>query len=238
MTKSKIIKSPIYEVESILERKGADKSNDLMYRIKWIGYPESKATWEPMKNLKNVKELISKFDNKNQNGKSEIEKNENKTKVKKRIRKIAVKKINQEKVLKLNQNNYEEIILDSSVSDVIDSNEQSPNLKNKINKRGILVISKPTNKVNSQQKDEENGNFLQVTELVSGNNLNDDIPVKILSARIKNNKEISCLVKWKSRKDGVIPEPSFVSNVELKMDYISILTDFYETRLVFPRYED
>ena len=82
MKKSKICKTSTYQVENILERRIV-KNNDVFYKVKWLGYPESGATWEPMSNLTNVKYLISKFNNKHYSSEREDEKNVNKFKVKK-----------------------------------------------------------------------------------------------------------------------------------------------------------
>lgn len=35
------------------------------YKVKWQGYPSSQNTWEPIKNLKNVRELVQDFETRN-----------------------------------------------------------------------------------------------------------------------------------------------------------------------------
>ena len=35
----------------------------LEYKIKWVGYPMSECTWEPVRNLANVKPMIKEFEN-------------------------------------------------------------------------------------------------------------------------------------------------------------------------------
>ena len=37
-----------------------------MYKVKWKGYPDSQCTWEPVKNLKNVQDMIDTFQKKNE----------------------------------------------------------------------------------------------------------------------------------------------------------------------------
>ena len=49
-----------FEVEAIRDRKGTDENPS--YLIKWTGWPEETNTWEPLKNIKNVKHLIYEFE--------------------------------------------------------------------------------------------------------------------------------------------------------------------------------
>lgn len=51
--------SPIFEVEHILDQQG-DGPN-ARYLIKWKGFPESEATWEPSSNLTNCAQLLREF---------------------------------------------------------------------------------------------------------------------------------------------------------------------------------
>lgn len=48
-----------FEVESILESKTEGK--ETFYLVKWMGYPTTEATWEPVKNLSLVKHMIKEF---------------------------------------------------------------------------------------------------------------------------------------------------------------------------------
>jgi hypothetical protein len=50
-----------YDVEKILDRKIENRKK--LYLIKWQGYPESSNTWEPLKNLQNIKNMVKEFDN-------------------------------------------------------------------------------------------------------------------------------------------------------------------------------
>ena len=48
-----------YNVEKILDRKKINGQYE--YKIKWEGYPMNESTWEPMKNLETVKELVEEY---------------------------------------------------------------------------------------------------------------------------------------------------------------------------------
>ena len=50
---------PEYEVEYILDSRGAGEEEEFL--VKWKGFPESSATWEPISHLDNSKELIRAF---------------------------------------------------------------------------------------------------------------------------------------------------------------------------------
>lgn len=58
-------KTNTYVVEKILEKKRV--AGELLYLIKWVGWPKSQATWEPVRNLKNVQWMIDEFEQ-NSNG--------------------------------------------------------------------------------------------------------------------------------------------------------------------------
>jgi transposase InsO family protein len=53
-------KTILYEVESIVDARGKGKSRQ--YLVKWKGYPSDQNTWEPLKHLTNVKDLVKAFD--------------------------------------------------------------------------------------------------------------------------------------------------------------------------------
>ena len=50
---------PLYNVEKILDRKRVN--GHFQYKIKWEGYPMNESTWEPMKNLETVKDLVEEY---------------------------------------------------------------------------------------------------------------------------------------------------------------------------------
>ena len=50
---------PEYEVEYILDSRGAGKEEEFL--VKWRGFPESSATWEPLSHLENSKDILKAF---------------------------------------------------------------------------------------------------------------------------------------------------------------------------------
>ena len=61
---SKVEEEPVeeeYEVEKVLEKRF--RKGRVEYFVKWKNYDET--TWEPLKNLTNVQDLIEKYEKKN-----------------------------------------------------------------------------------------------------------------------------------------------------------------------------
>src|SRR5204862_5996796 len=50
---------PEYEVECILDHRQHRKQKE--YLVKWMGYPDHDATWEPSTNLTHVSELLEEY---------------------------------------------------------------------------------------------------------------------------------------------------------------------------------
>ena len=48
-----------FNVEKILDKRKL--GNKCEYLVKWENYPESDATWEPLANLRNVKDMVKEF---------------------------------------------------------------------------------------------------------------------------------------------------------------------------------
>jgi len=63
------------------------------------------------------------------------------------------------------------------------------------------------------------------------------VPLKIINAKIldDNDVNINCLVKWKPRVNGFVPEPHWISSKNLKKKWPMILFEFYESRIKFPK---
>jgi hypothetical protein len=71
-------------------------------------------------------------------------------------------------------------------------------------------------------------------------NLDTDIPLKIINAKIldDNDVNINCLIKWKPRNDSFVPAPEWISSKILKRKYPDVLFEFYESRIKFPKKEN
>ena len=48
-----------YEVEKIVDKRV--KNGKVEYKIKWVGYSMQECTWEPLKNLENIKKMIDDY---------------------------------------------------------------------------------------------------------------------------------------------------------------------------------
>lgn len=48
-----------FEVEKIVNKRR--KKNKTEYLVKWVGFSESQNTWEPLRNLKNVLDIVEEF---------------------------------------------------------------------------------------------------------------------------------------------------------------------------------
>ena len=51
-----------YEVEKIVDKR--IKNGKVEYKIKWVGYSMEECTWEPLKNLENIKKMIDDYNEK------------------------------------------------------------------------------------------------------------------------------------------------------------------------------
>ena len=58
-----------YEVEKIIDKRIIN--GKLEYKIKWVGYPMSQCTWEPIRNLANIKPMIKEFESNEINDKKQ-----------------------------------------------------------------------------------------------------------------------------------------------------------------------
>ncbi len=54
------MKEEFYNIERILDRRKVKGNYE--YKVKWEGYPMNQCTWEPIKNLENVRILIEQYD--------------------------------------------------------------------------------------------------------------------------------------------------------------------------------
>ena len=54
----------VYEIDQI-KGKGKDESGQVVYLVKWQGYPDEESTWEPLCNLEGNEHLIQEFESRN-----------------------------------------------------------------------------------------------------------------------------------------------------------------------------
>jgi hypothetical protein len=53
-----------FEVERVLDHRRMGRSKRVQYLIRWKGYPDSEATWEPIENLEGALELVIEYNQK------------------------------------------------------------------------------------------------------------------------------------------------------------------------------
>ena len=197
----------IYYVEKILNKK--IKNDKLYYLVKWMDWPTSESTWEPIENLENVLYMIKEFDD-----------NINKTK------KELMKK---NKPHFINRTNAEkkELVLKSgeacSSSKKCNSNVNYMMFDLQNNKKINNNISEAGKKINVDFNAFDN-------EIEAA--LDKDIPDKVIGNKLEQD-EFYLLISWKERPDGTTPKPEYVSNLYLKKHHPTTLIDFYVSKIKF-----
>lgn len=58
--KATVLCDELYNVEKIVDKKKVGKK--ILYHVKWEGFPTSQNTWEPLNNLKNVKDIVKRYE--------------------------------------------------------------------------------------------------------------------------------------------------------------------------------
>lgn len=107
------------------------------------------------------------------------------------------------------------------------------NIIHENNNNGIISKNIESNKI-------ANGNISSNLNSNTKGNLESDVPLKIINAKILDDSDvnINCLIKWKPRLDGFVPMPDWISSKILKRKYPDVLFDFYESRIKFPKKEN
>ena len=63
-------------------------------------------------------------------------------------------------------------------------------------------------------------------------NLNDSIPMKILSVKLKND-EICCFSEFEQESNGITRDPCYIPSKFLREFFPQLLIDFYESKIWF-----
>lgn len=211
-----------YEVENILDRKFIGKKR--MYLVKWKGFSDSEATWEPRCNLASLGKLLERFDRRFDHNdlKKQIDRNNMNLIPKEspdRESKLETKKPsfipNSNQRVKSKNNFFNNDVtqdktLESIKFHVISNDEPK---KASLSDCKILtyhdIINSRTNFIDN-----------------SKGSIDYDIPYKILGY-VSNDSETKFFVSWKAREDSSIPEPSYLTANQLKKNHTSLLFDYY-----------
>ena len=152
-----------YEVEKIITRKSKGKNK--LYLIKWLGYPITDCTWEPITHLYKIQTLVKKFDDNYPNSidKRQLRKYLHSINKGNKHRFINRNKIIQKRNVKnkINENNHLIINLEdfSVINEDLNENEKVPEVDSLI---GGIEIPK-------LKKDEYKNVEEEPTDLTDGN---------------------------------------------------------------------
>ena len=197
----------LYEVEEIVGKKLC--KGKLKYHVKWVGYPSSQNTWEPLENLTNVKYLIDKY-----------EESKNTKKIGRKSKKVPV--IEKTESIEDVVEKYKDFGLDAIIS------ENKIPSTNPNRSRDVTNYSSSNDSLNLNFIPEEISERIKKNELIG--DISRDKPSLIKYAKISSSK-MQFLVKWEKRENGLEPFESFVAHDVIKELYPYVLIDFYETRL-------
>jgi hypothetical protein len=227
----KTLDENVYTVEAIRDKKRI--KNKWHYFIKWFNYPENQNTWEPKENLM-CDELLTKFE---------------KTWKKKKQKEKEKILLNDQEIINLDDSSRDSSKLKVNALENEESFSSTPRLNSMKNdrksRRNNTTFQKKNykeenlardNNINNNNSDdnpssprEEN----KETLFDSKGKIELNVPKRILSAKLKEDKTLEFLVMWKKR-GGFKPMDSYVSNEELKKHkYHDLIIDFYEMRTRF-----
>ena len=195
--------------EKILAKR--DDGKEIKYLVKWNGLSIDKATWKEERYLENVRGLIEEFE---KNSIYATNKQENQELCNTDDEKTSVKK--EKKQAKIKSKHSESSV---KMKETQGSSGKKPK---KINENGI-------SKEEAQEKSKKEE--LNQT-IVYSPDLTLDVPDKVISAKIFE-QSLCCLVTWKLRPNGIVPEPSYVLSEFLRDKFPYPLIEFYESKIQF-----
>ena len=129
-----------FEVEKILGRRKIN--GKIKYKVKWEGYSMDECTWEPIKNLENVKDLIDEYDQLHPFYKNK------KNKKDKHLLNIK-RQYNKDK--KVNDKVTEDKIIDSKITYMVDNSLKKVSIIKKKSNQFLALV----------EKENENGIIIQ-----------------------------------------------------------------------------
>ncbi len=209
---------PEYEVEAIVGKKTV--RGKLLYQVKWKGYPSEDNTWEPLKNLTNVIDIVEQFDE---------------------MDKIFKKRQTSEKA----SDNITKYLKESGLDSILRNSTQS---KSKNNLPGVAVNL--NSQIVSSQIENKNPltrNSFSQTEIIeqknsdSVNNSSSLPPlnpydsrlkaVKVIHAYCNSKQQMTFLMQWERNLDGIRPKDSWISHEEVKKHFPYLLLEYYERKI-------
>lgn len=225
--------SKYYTCEAILEKKKFD--GDIKYLVKWVGYPHSQNTWEPIDNFQQCMHLIYEF-----------EKNYKKREPKSPDKAISnefssIKRKFPKRLHTKNGSNSNEFKKDNQApkSDSADSESgESEKNKNSVGFSDFVNINcKKNSDLPHKAADFVTNSIPQTPEVIDLSDdekasitpLFTDKPCKIKETnKIKSFKFDSVLVEFKPRADGKKPDDIWVRYDEIKKSLPHLVIEYFE----------
>ena len=194
----------LYNVEKILDHRFVN--GKLEYKIKWENYPMSQCTWEPLKNLENVKDLVDEYNN-NHPVKTDTKeartkkKNESKTFINKKRKNEPKEKTNNE----TDENNVPSKNLNQNENNTNVQKENAANLPPNENEKVNETEEKNTFRIDSRLRE-------------------------VVTVKMQGGK-LMALVDKKEENGDVTK--NYISTEELRKSNPWILLNFYESKIKF-----
>jgi len=218
-SKAKKAEEETYIVEEILEKKKI--KGRYLYKVKWVGYPLDQCTWEPAKNLDNVRYMVNEFNKEhrqeeddesdkedNEEGESEGEEEEEEEEREAKSPKKATKKEKTE--------------------------TKTLEKKTANGKRNLTSIKKSERSPSPQKKAKGESREIEVK---SASKRGRPVKLRLIPDKIIHAKQTTggliFTIQWKPLKDGTVPPHSYLNNTELRKYDKDLLLDYYESKLKF-----